>query len=225
MGRQDLGGKSVTHDTADARNGTHELGHRNSWKKRKSPAAGEALERNLLEDRGACSFFFGLGLFALFLGQASVFHHAHHEIAVVVLDHGGEGVEGLDGEPLLVDVPAVLDVGLVNGGGLYRLAVLESELLGHVGGGLDGLVLAGFFYTAGTDFEGVELVVLVEDEVHLHRQFAELEHGDDHTFAFAALAIGLVTHLHDLFDDGLAVGAKGNACKIFTTLGESAHGK
>ena len=137
----------------------------------------------------------------------------------------GVGIEGLDGEPLLVDVPAVLDVGLVDGGGFYRFTVLEGELLGHVNGGLDGFALAGFFHAACTDFKGVELVVLVENEVYLHRQFAELEHGDNYTFALTALAIGLVSHLHDFFNDGLTVRTEGDACKIFRTLCKGTHRK
>ena len=105
------------------------------------------------------------------------------------------------------------------------LMLVSSMVAGstHVHSGLDGLVLAGFLYTARTDFKSVELVVLVENKVYLHRQFAELEHGDNNTFALAALAIGLVTHLHDLFNDGLAVGAEGYTCKIFRTLCKGTH--
>ena len=64
----------------------------------------------MLEDRGGCGLFLGLRLLTLFLGQSPVLYHAHDEEPVVVLDYRGVGIEGLDGEPLLVDVPAVLEV-------------------------------------------------------------------------------------------------------------------
>ena len=147
-------------------------------------------------------------------------HRADHEIAAVLLDEGRVDVEHLDREPLLVKVQQVFLEGgsLVDGGVTRGLAVLERELLGHVGDSFEGLAQTGAFHTAGTDFERIELVILVENEIDLHRQFAEHEHGNNNAFTLATLAVGLVTELHHFFDNGFAGGPERNSGKVVITL-------
>ena len=156
-----------------------------------------------------------------------MFHVAEHEVLATLLDDCGEGVQQLDAVPLLVVVAALDQVRLVDGRRLSGLAVLERELVGHVFGSLDGLELAGLLHLTGADLESVELVATVKNKRHLDRQFPEPEHRKHDAFTGTHLAVGLVAHLHDFFDDSFTGSTERNPCELqfVIALGEHFHRK
>ena len=139
---------------------------------------------------------------------------------IALLHHSSIGIQRLDREPFLVEVVHIFfKAGQFANSRIARcLAILQRKLVGHVRNRFKSLAQTGAFDTACTDFEGVELIVLVENEIDLNRQFAEHVNRNYHAFADTGLTVRFVTLLHDLFDDGLAGRTKRDACKIILRL-------